>query len=168
MAHPRLREAFLEMTKFSEALIPGTPALKERGLFVRSAGDLMRPEIIAAQRRLSQVSRRDSSVAVIPGDGATKARAERQKGGAEDIYLIHPVLGPYPKELEYHYPFSQTEIGDMVPLLTPSESVRRIRKLGYRMVKTDAAESQPRTKVRNTRTRRDPSPSPRSSSAHSR
>jgi len=168
MAHPRLREAFLEMAKFSKELIPGTPALKERGLFVRSAGDLMRPELLAAQRRLSQVSRRDSSVAVISSEAAGTPMAKRGEGRAEDVYRNHPVLGPYPIELEYNYPFSQTEIGDMVPLMTPAESVRRLRKLGYRTVKIDAGEPQPKTSVRNTLNRRGASPSPRSSSARSR
>jgi len=165
MAHPRLREAFLEMAKFSEDLIPGTPALKERGLFVRSAGDLMRPELIAAQRRLTQVHRRDSAVAVISSDA--KSGAARGQGTGEDLYRVHPVLGPYPVELEYQYPFSQTEIGEMVPLLTPSESLRRIRKLGYRAVKASNAETL-KKRVRNTRTRRGASPSPPTSSARSR
>jgi len=168
MAHPRLREAFLEMAKFSEELIPGTPALKERGLFVRSAGDLMRPELLAAQRRLSHVSRRDSSVAVILSDAAGEPKAKRGRGGAEDAYRNHPVLGPYPIELEYVYPFSQTEIGDMVPLLTQAESVRRIRKLGYKSARTSTSEPPSKKRVRNTRNRRGASPSPRSSSARSR
>jgi len=168
MAHPRLREAFLEMTKYSKDMIPGTPPLKERGLFVRSAGDLMRPELVAAQRRLAQVFRRDSSVAVIEKDAAGRPRAQRQDGRAGDVYRNHPILGPYPVELEYHYPFSQTEVGDMVPRLTPSESLRRIRKLGYRTVRTDAGEPQPKRKVRSRQNRRGASPSPRSSSAHPR
>ena len=168
MAHPRLREAFLEMAKFSRDLIPGTPALKERGLFVRSAGDLVRPEVLAAQERLTRVTRRDSSVAVISSEGAGKPRAEGGKTGAEDVYRNHPILGPYPVELQYHYPFSQTEIGDMVPLLTPSESVRRIRKLGYRAVKTRTDEVNSKKKVRSRRNRRGASLSPRSSSARPR
>jgi len=168
MAHPRLREAFLEMTKFSKDLTPGTPSLKERGLFVRSAGDLVRPELLAAQRRLLQVSRRDSSVAVISSDAVGKTKTKRGESGAEDVYFNHPILGPYPAELQYHYPFSQTEIGAMVPLLTPAESIRRIRKLGYRAVKTGTEEPSSRKRVRSRRNRRGASPSPRSSSARSR
>ena len=168
MAHPKLREAFLEMAKFSEDLIPGTPALKDRGLFVRSAGDLMRPELLAAQRRLSRVSRRDSSVATISNDGDGKPRADRIMGEGEDAYRSHPILGPYPLELEYLYPFSQTEIGDMVPLLTLSEQVRRVRELGYRAVRTNPGEPRPKRRVRNRQNPRGASPSPRSSSARSR
>jgi len=168
MAHPKLREAFLEMAKFSKDMIPGTPALKDRGLFVRSAGDLMRPELISAQRRLSQVSRRDSPVALLSTDGRGKQIPGGLKGGAEDVYRNHPILGPYPVELEYQYPLSQMEIGDMVPPLTPSESVRRVRELGYRTVKTDEGEARPKTGVRSRRNRRGASPSPPSSSARSR
>jgi len=164
IAHPRLREAFLEMTKFSEDLLPGTPALKERGLFVRSAADLLRPELMAAQRRLSWVSRRESPAAVI----STASVQERGKagGGAGDVYKVHPTLGPYPAELEYFYPFSQTEVGNMVPLLTPSESAKRLSALGYKTVRS--GESRSSEKVRSRRTRRAPSPSPPSSSARPR
>jgi 7-cyano-7-deazaguanine tRNA-ribosyltransferase len=167
MAHPRLREAFLEMTKYSEDLLQGTPPLKERGLFVRSAGDLRRPELLAAQKRLSQVSRRDSASAAIVADSGGQD-PERSGGGAFDAYGSHPILGPYPMELRYHYPFSQTEIGDMVPLLTPSESLRRLRGMGYRKVNAGREGQAPKRKVRSRRTRRGASPSPPSSSARSR
>jgi 7-cyano-7-deazaguanine tRNA-ribosyltransferase len=168
MAHPSLREAFLEMAKFSEDMIQGTPPLKEKGLFVRSAADLLRPELLAAQRRLSNALRRDSSVAVIASSANGKPKAEKGKRSGEDVYRNHPILGPYPAELEYLYPFSQTEVGGMVPVLTPSESVRRLRELGYRAVKKDTDEPQPKKRVRSKRNSRGASPSLRSSSARSR
>jgi len=168
MAHPRLREAFLEMAKSSENLIQGTPPLKDRGLFVRSAGDLTRPELLAAQRRLSHVSRRDSSAAVVVSDAEGRPTAERKAEGEEDLYLSHPILGPYPKELQYFYPLSQTEIGGMVPLLTQSESVRRLRALGYKEVRTSTGDRPTKKKVRSRRNRSGASPSPPSSSARSR
>jgi len=167
MAHPKLREAFLELTKYSEDFVPWTSALKERGLFVRSAGDLRRPELLAAERRLARISRRDSTVAVIAAKVEGEHRAEKRKGEPGDVYGDHPVLGPFPMELEYHYPFSQTEIGAMVPLLTPSESVKRLRALGYRKVKSTKGR-QGREKIRSRRIRRGASPSPPSSSARSR
>ena len=168
MAHPRLREAFIELTKYSEDFVPGTPALKERGLFVRSAGDLRRPELLAAERRLSRAYRRDSKVAVVASEIDGKAEAANKKGERRDAYLNHPILGPFPEELEYHYPFSQTEIGTMVPLLTPSESVRRLHKLGYRTVRSAKGKGSSEKEVRSRRSRRGASPSPPSSSAHSR
>ena len=168
MAHPRLREAFLEMTKYSEDLLPGTPALKERGLFVRSAGDLLRPELLAASRRLSQTARRDSPVAVLSSDEGEGPKGSRGGRGAHDVYGVHPILGPYPIELEYHYPLGQTEVGDMVPLMTSAESLRRLGRLGYRTVKGGRGERQRKKGVRSRRNRRASSPSPRSSSARSR
>jgi len=168
MAHPRLREAFLELAKFSEDLVQGTPALKGRGLFVRSAGDLMRPELLAAQKRLARSSRRDSAVAVLSRDTTGGQKAVKGEDTGEDVYRNHPILGPYPVELEYLYPFSQTEVGDMVPLLTTSEAVRRIRKLGYRGVRTRTEVPGPKKRATNRRSRRGASPSPRSSSARSR
>jgi 7-cyano-7-deazaguanine tRNA-ribosyltransferase len=166
MSHPRLREAFLEMAKHSEDLSLGTPALKDRGLFVRSAGDLRRPELLSAQRRLSWAMRRDSRGAHIDrkdGDGARPRASSRGR----DLYRIHPVLGPYPAELEFLYPFSQTEVGSMVPLVTPEESKRRLKGIGYAAVTVDRGPGR-RKKVRSRRTRSGASPSPPSPSARSR
>ena len=168
MAHPKLREAFLELTKYSEAFLPGTPALKERGLFVRSAGDLRRPELLAAEKRLSRLSRRDSTTAIVASDSGGRPEGAKRKSEDGDVYGVHPILGPYPIELEYHYPFSQTEIGAMVPLLTTSESLKRLRQLGYRTVKSAKRRRTPEKKVRSRRSRRGASPSPPSSSARSR
>ena len=168
MAHPRLREAFLELTRYSEDFVPWTPALKERGLFVRSAGDLRRPELLAAGKRLSRLNRRDSTVAVIASEVEGMPEAAMRSGGTGDVYVNHPILGPFPMELEYHYPFGQTEIGAMVPLLTPSESVKRLRGLGYRAVKSAKGRRPPTKKVRSRRSRRGAFPSPPSTSARSR
>ena len=168
MAHPKLREAFLELTKYSEDFLPWTPALKERGLFVRSAGDIRRPELLAAEKRLSRVRRRDSRVAVMVSEAEVESRASKKGGETGDAYGNHPVLGPFPVELRYHYPFSQTEVGAMVPLLTPSESVRRLRGLGYRAVKSAESQRRSKRKVKSRRSRRGASPSPPSSSARPR
>ena len=168
MAHPRLREAFLEMTKYSEDLLPGTPALKERGLFVRSAGDILRPELLAAHRRLAQTTRRDSPVAVLSSDEERNPNEKRGSSPEHDSYGHHPLLGPYPVELEYHYPFSQTEVGSMVPVMTHAESLRRLARLGYNSVKGGKGERRPKRGVRSRRSRSAASPSPRSSSARSR
>ena len=168
MAHPRLREAFLEMTKYSDDLLAGTPALKERGLFVRSSGDLLRPELLAARRRLAQTVRRDSKVAVLSSEEDRNPATKRESSPKYDLYGHHPLLGPHPVELEYLYPFSQTEIGDMVPLMTRAESLRRLGRLGYRRVKGGRGEPPREERLRSRRSRRAASPSPRSSSARSR
>ncbi len=94
MAHPRLKDGFVRMTKYAKDLEAGTPAMKDRGLFVRSDLDLLRPELAIARARLRGVM------------GPPK----RSRTAAGDAYGLHPVLGPYPLELEFEYPFSQTEV----------------------------------------------------------
>ena len=133
MAHPRLREAFARFASHSDLLAAGTPALKDRGLFVRSLEDLRRPELAAAASRLAGAVKRSSATALIARD----ARGNRAKGRKDvDAYRLHPVLGPYPEELEFLYPFSQTEHS------TPGEasleeSKRRLKALGYAKVTVD-------------------------------
>ena len=163
MAHPRLREAFLELARYSEDLAAGTPAFKDRGLFVRSAVDLQRPEFAIAARNLSRAARRTSKTAVLSQEGAKQAGAEGK--GRGDVYRNHPVLGPFPVELEFQYPFSQTEVGAMVPIVTGKEAARRLKASGYRKVGIGGED---KGKVRNRRTRRGASPSARSYSARSR
>ena len=160
MAHPRLREAFLEMTKYSEELRVGTPALKERGLFVRSAGDLRRPELLSAERRLSGAMKRESGVALLSEDSGGKRAPPSGKRPTLDVYKTHPLLGPFPAELEFLYPFSQTEAGAMVPLVTPEESKKRLKRLGYRTVRREAGPAE-KAMVRSKRSQRGASPSPR-------
>jgi len=163
MAHPRLREAFLELAKHSEDLVPWTPAFKEKGLFVRSAVDLRRPELLAAQRRLQNLPIEARGTAAL-----SSGAGEMKRIGSADAFATHPVLGPYPEELRFQYPLGQTEVGSMVPMVTKSESARRLRQLGYSRV---ASEEDPPQRARNVRSRRSrpgASPSPRSSSARSR
>jgi 7-cyano-7-deazaguanine tRNA-ribosyltransferase len=164
MAHPRLREAFLELARLGPELAVGTPSMKDRGLFIRSAGDLGRPEIITAERRLSDAMTRSSSTALLIPDGAKRGQRQKKEGRA-DSFMLHPVLGPYPVELEFQYPFSQTEVGSMVPTLSLGEGKKRLRKLGYRRVRIEGEREVRRSKVRSRPSRRGASPSPRSSSA---
>ncbi len=164
MAHPRLREAFLEMTKFSEDLAMGTPALKDRGLFVRSSADLRRPELLTASKRLAAAIKRRSTGATLSPVGVRAGEHSTRQD--EDAYVSHPMFGPVPMELEFQYPFSQTETGAMVPTVTTEESAERLRKAGYRKVLVGGGAE--KTRSRRKRTRRSASPSPRSTSARSR
>jgi 7-cyano-7-deazaguanine tRNA-ribosyltransferase len=166
MAHPRLRDAFLELAGLSKDLSLGTPALKDRGLFIRSASDLSRPEVLGAQKRLLDAMVRSSSKAVV-GSNDIQTGKRRGGSGGVDVYKVHPILGPYPAELEFHYPFGQTEVGTMVPKVTVEEGKKRLRALGYRGV-VDAGAIRRRPRVRSRRSRRGASPSPRSSSARPR
>ncbi len=164
MAHPRLREAFLEMAKYSEDLSAGTPALKQRGLFVRSAVDLRRPELLSAQARLSRAVNRSSDVAALTSEGSTGPEDSSSGDDGKDAYRTHPVLGPIPVELGFQYPFSQTEVAANVPTVTTAESVERLRRAGYRKVTVEGSP----VRVRSRRSRRGASPSPPSSSARPR
>ena len=163
MAHPRLREAFLEFAGLSSELALGTPPLKDRGLFVRSASDLGRPEVVTAQRRLAGAMLRSSMRAMV-GPGEEKSGKRNRGTSGADFYKVHPVFGPYPTELEYHYPLGQTETGAMVPQITMDVGKKRLYALGYRKVQVVGAGPGKR-KVRSRRTRRGVSLSPRSASA---
>jgi len=167
MAHPRLREAFAELSKYSPDLVAGTPAIKERGLFVRSTLDLRRPELLSAASRLSGATARSTSRALlVSGDSGGSGR-EPERRSKHDAYSVHPVLGPYPVELQFLFPFSQTEVSLLGPPPGTEESKKKLKALGYRAVEV-AETSRARRPVRNRRSRWAASPSPRSSSARSR
>jgi 7-cyano-7-deazaguanine tRNA-ribosyltransferase len=161
MAHPRLRDAFARLAAHSKELAAGTPAQKERGLFVRSDLDLARPELAMAAERLARASTRSSREAVI-----TRS-AERQTKGA-DRYLIHPVLGPYPAELRFVYPFGQTEAAEEQQLWGPAEAKKKLEGMGYLKVTVERERRKGRKRARSRPSRRGASPSPPSASARSR
>ncbi len=158
MAHPRLREAFLELSRFSQDLAPGTPMMKDRGLFVRSAADLMRPELLGAQKRLRGAFRKGSSSARLE-TSEEGMRQDRRKPQGEDVYFEHPVLGPYPAELRFQYPLGQTEAGTTVPAVTLEESKKRLRSFGYESLKVGGKFDR-HHRVKSRRSRRGASPSP--------
>ena len=163
MAHPRLREAFLELSKYSEDLSVGTPPMKEKGLFVRTGEDLLRPELRMAASRLSGAMPRSSRVAEVVAGGPGRL-GERLDDA--DLYRVHPTLGPYPAELEFQYPFSQTEAALLDRPVGEAEARHALKRMGYRKV---VVRRKPRpAKIRSRRTRRGASPSPQSSSARSR
>jgi 7-cyano-7-deazaguanine tRNA-ribosyltransferase len=168
MAHPRLREAFLELTRFSGYLSVGTPALKDRGLFVRSAGDLRRPELLSAEARLSNAIRKGTKGALLAHTGGVKPGGRPRPSKGRDVFNPHPVFGPVPAELAFQYPFSQTEVGSMVPVVTPEESRRRLKRIGYKKVIMEKGSDPRKAKSMSIRSRWDASPSPRSSSVRSR
>lgn len=160
MLHPRLREAFFELTRHAGLLSDGTPAIKDRGLFVRSDEDYGRPEITSARRRAAQAIQRNSGSAVVV---FAEARALRSgKGSNPDVYRVHPVLGLFPAELDSVYPFGQV-VGPEGKRTPGAErtAFRELRRAGYSRVLTGHRGRRPRSK----RSRRGASPSPPSSSA---
>ena len=158
MAHPRLRDAFARMVRYSKDLEVGTPAIKDRGLFVRSEADLSRPEVAIARSKLAgAVSKKSQAARLVTG---------LKRGGVDgtDDYRVHPVLGPYPAELSFQYPFGQTETGEAGErALDPKKA---LKAMGYSRVVSTWKAGKKRAKSR--RTRRAASPSPRSASTRSR
>lgn len=159
-AHPSLREAFVEMSKQSSLLEAGTPHIKEKGLLLRGAEDLLRPELSIASRRLGWAMRRRRSRAllVIPGTGEplTGRRLAQREYRGWDVYRVHAVLGPYPVELDFVYPFTQTVGKGRIRM---KEWVGRLRRMGYKSVKV-LHEPPAGEEVRYRLRRRGASPSP--------
>jgi len=165
MAHPKLKEAFAELVRNSDFLATSTPAIKDRGLFVRSAEDLSRPEVKTARLRAARAARRRTpSALLVPKE----TRVPRSRGGAgrRDVFRYNPVFGAYPAELDSVYPFGQVTQAEGLPDgSTPKESAASLRKTGYRRVTLIAGGRKP---ARSRRSRWGASPSPPSSSARPR
>ena len=165
MAHPRLREAFAELVRNSDTLASSTPAIKDRGLFVRSAEDLSRPEVETARLRAGWAARRSAPDALLV---PRETRVPRFRGGAgkRDVFRYHPVFGTYPTELDFVYPFGQVTLTEVLPQKsTAKEGAAQLRKKGYRRVTSIVGGRKP---TRSRRSRRGASPSPPSSSARPR
>lgn len=166
MAHPGLFGAIPELERARGMLADGTPELKERGLFLRDETDLGRPEVGTAVKKLSAVRVRSS-------EGATllvseKSVPTKKLKGADhrnsDVYRLDPVLGPYPVELEFVYPFTQTVRSEtLAPTVSPGDGVKTLKGMGYTRVRVEKAEGDGK-RVRNRRSRRGPYPSPPSAS----
>lgn len=172
MAHPRLREAFKVLAANVDILSEGTPTIKDRGLFVRGEEDVNRPELIYARNRLAGAMSRSTRKAVLNLEEEVTIRG-RPPGGsrglnsAEDAYGLHPILGPYPVELGFVYPFSQSVVASGITWrLEPRRATAVLREIGYSLVVVRGGPGG--GKVRSKRSRRGASPFPRSSSARPR
>jgi hypothetical protein len=51
-----------------------------------------------------------------------------------DVYKVHRQLGPFPAELEFVYPFTQTVSDGEVTRKQVRDAVRQLRKMGYASV----------------------------------
>jgi len=176
MTHPKLHDAFIELSRHRDLLAEGTPLLKDRGLMLRSKQDLERPELALAAKRLSTVMRKSSKDAfLLPFWDPVPARKSGLRVPAanvrSDIYKVHPVLGVYPSELDFVYPFTQIVSAKGVALtMAIRKATADLRKLGYKSVRVSPSWTSRGTPqdVRSIRTRRGAFPSPRSSSARLR
>src|SRR5208283_2413997 len=153
VVHPRVLSAFEEMAKHSDWLGAATPFLKERGLLIRSDTDLARPELKIASEHVrgvmtkSLLSRKARKVGGSKGPGAfllisdderplartpfNQKLQELMKEEPRDMYKLHPQLGPYPAELEFVYPFTQTVSDVKVSRKGIRDAILTLRKLGY-------------------------------------
>jgi len=134
--HPRLHEAVIELAESTEILKGGTRLMKDKGLFVRDVLDLSRPEVVLTLQRLEGLTHRNTKTAILLcGDSAepiAKTKSNRTAPKGVDTYRLHPVYGPYPIELEFAYPFSQTVQDEKgINGVTSKEGARRLRSMGY-------------------------------------
>ncbi len=86
--------------------------------------------------------RSSGAILVVPeGDGPLSrsplyqlALKLMKRGPGRDVYKLHRLLGPYPAELEFVYPFTQTVADGELDRGQVREAVRRLRKMGYSSV----------------------------------
>lgn len=140
IVHPRVQSAFLEMARESEWLSRGTPFLKERGLIARSEVDLARPETGLFRTHLEGVmKRRKQGAILIVSDNdrpvSMTPLPKRLRGvikeGRHDVFKIHTLLGLYPAELEFVYPFTQTVTDLRVGTRHVRQAMADLRRMGY-------------------------------------
>jgi 7-cyano-7-deazaguanine tRNA-ribosyltransferase len=171
--HPRLYEAFGKFAKRAEKMRDGTPTLKAHGLFIRGETDLLRPELSSARRKLSgAMSMKNRAALLVMGGEAFPSTRLDLSGvpnsslGACDIYRSHGVMGVYPIELDFVYPFTQM-ISAIQPRGTVSERIRKEKKrlaaLGYRRILIARVDNKGRAyqlRFKNRPKRTDASPYP--------
>jgi 7-cyano-7-deazaguanine tRNA-ribosyltransferase len=150
--HPRVATAFKEFVLNGKWFEPGTPFMKDRGLLVRSDADEGRPELALVRAHLEPIMKRKNDKAILLPDEndrplfRTSAYSKLLKIAEvepHDVYRLHPLLGPYPAELEFVYPFTQT-VTDLLPgRKDVTEATARLRRMGYKAV---VVCREPRTK----------------------
>ncbi len=163
-SHPSVHAAFLEIAEHSAALEAGTPLIKERGLLLRSRTDLERPELRIASRRLRALLTRHAprAILILCPEGiptnlvrlGARVLSGIQKGET-DLYRLHTQLGPYPAELDFVYPFTQTVQADVLPRRDAvAAAVHSLKASGYsavRVVRNFRGDLRPTPEARNIR-----------------
>jgi len=134
MAHPRLAVAFRALTKHARWLSKPTRLLKDRGMLLRTPEDAGRPELLLANQHLAPVVRRRAKEArVLATPVARPSPKSAASARVVDYYRVHPELGPFPAELQFVFPFTQTVSDrDVEPRIR--DAVRRLRAMGYSRV----------------------------------
>ncbi|MDA4118103.1 MAG: tRNA guanosine(15) transglycosylase TgtA [Thaumarchaeota archaeon] len=144
--HPSAAMAFrLLGEKHGKWLSKATPLLKRGGLRIRSDEDSRRPELELVREHLGGVmksgNKRGRIAILVPSSASppltkTSGRLRRIKDiESADIFRINPALGPYPAELEFVFPFTQTISDREAPEASVKASVKRLKRMGYSKVR---------------------------------
>ncbi len=141
--HPRSMLAFRALgQEHAKWLSKATPLLKGGGLRVRSDDDAKRPELELARAHLRNVmkGKKGRAAILVPSSASppltrTSGRLRRMKNvKGSDVYRINPALGPYPAELEFVFPFTQTISDREAPEASVDASVKTLKRIGYSKV----------------------------------
>jgi 7-cyano-7-deazaguanine tRNA-ribosyltransferase len=154
MAHTSSAMAFRALVRdHSSLLVKPTPLLKLRGLMVRTDEDVMRPELTLARAHLARLmtkKARKATAVLVPSSAPppltkSSGRMRRIRDlGRADIYRINPILGPYPAELEFVFPFAQTISDRVAPDASVAAGVKALKKAGYsKVIVAGAAKARP-------------------------
>jgi 7-cyano-7-deazaguanine tRNA-ribosyltransferase len=155
--HPAVSKAFRILAENSNILEVGTSAFKTKGLMLRSEIDSSRPELALASRRLksTQHRRKDTAIVVLTARGVPLSKTpgfsrlkRRYPPGDADLYLVHRELGPFPAELQFTYPFSQTvREEEGFSRESVSKTVSSLKRMGYKRVRAVSIETGGRVRV---------------------
>ena len=117
--HPKLWAAFMLLSRYPDDLEEGTPLFKEKGLFLSSAPDDERPEVLRYLRNLDRVTiSKKKQIALVLPETREKpflisnlylklSRAYSDILDQVQVFFIAPIFGLIPVEISDIYPLSQ-------------------------------------------------------------
>ncbi len=128
MAHPSIREAFMEMLRYIDWIEELDPRYKgkARGMFLYDTSSYYRPELIRHRLYLEKYYRLSGSdVILLPGDFADKPfrsseifRRALRKGlisDSSEVIVYLPFFNYLPLDIDQTYPYAQFEAPAIVP-----------------------------------------------------
>jgi 7-cyano-7-deazaguanine tRNA-ribosyltransferase len=128
MAHPSIREAFMEVLRYADWIEELDPRYKgkARGMFLYDAPSYYRPELLRHRSYLKREYRMvGGNVVLLPGDFSDKPfrnseifrRAMRKGliGETTDVIIYLPFFNYLPLDLDQTYPYAQFEAPSTVP-----------------------------------------------------
>lgn len=143
-AHPALQRAIKTLVNLAGELQNGTPLMKERGVMIRNRLDFNRPEFGLARKHLMDVERRSNKIAVLAAPGEVKPLSvlreyqkviEISRNNKVDVYRLHPILGLYPAELDFTFPFTQTVLPNLhITRRMLAAAKKELTRRGYKKI----------------------------------